>query len=198
MLRDLDESLEQLIVMGLPDLGSPVAVSFAPPDETFPPEGVSLPALDLFLYEVRENRQMAHGSGYRTVADGEAWARRAEPVWIDAAYLVTAWTSGGARAHRDEHHLLGLTLAILLQHPVVPRDLLQGRLRHSPAPVRALAVPSERLQSMGEFWQAMGGKPKACIGLTTTFAVTVDESARPIAPVRERIIDVARKPRGDA
>ena len=57
MIDDLDKSLENLLQQELPpELVSQVTISFAPPDGKFPPPSVKLPAIDLFLYDVRENR----------------------------------------------------------------------------------------------------------------------------------------------
>ena len=46
MLQDLDATLTALLRAELPVQN--VAISFAPPDDQFPPSGVSLPAIDEF------------------------------------------------------------------------------------------------------------------------------------------------------
>ena len=45
-----------------PSLVEQVAISFATPDDEFPPPSVSLPAIDLFLYDVRENVELRRSS----------------------------------------------------------------------------------------------------------------------------------------
>ena len=40
------------------------------------------------------------------------------------------------------------------------------------------AIPSYTSQSLGEFWQALGGKPKAALNYTVTLSVDVTEPER--------------------
>jgi uncharacterized protein DUF4255 len=59
MIDDLDRTLEELLRRELPpDLVTQVTISFVTPDDQFPPSSVSLPAIDLFLYDLRENREL--------------------------------------------------------------------------------------------------------------------------------------------
>ena len=43
-------------------------------------------------------------------------------------------------------------------------------------PLPAVTLQPGRLQSMGEFWQALGGKPKAALNYTVTIAIPVHDS----------------------
>ena len=56
MLQDLDATLAALLQAELSVQN--VAISFAAPDDQFPPSGVSLPAIDFFLYDVREDHDL--------------------------------------------------------------------------------------------------------------------------------------------
>src|SRR5262245_21784899 len=93
MIDDLDRTLETLLRNELRgQLVEQLSISFNTPDSQFPPHGVKLPALDLFLYDVRENRDLRSNewwSGRRN--DGTSFRKRA-PVRIDCSYLVTAWS----------------------------------------------------------------------------------------------------------
>jgi hypothetical protein len=48
---------------------------------------------------------------------------------------------------------------------------LQGSLEGQEPPLPAVSLQPGRLQSLGEFWQALGGKPKAALNYTVTIAV---------------------------
>ena len=73
--------------------------------------------------------------------------------------------------------LLGEVMKALLRHSTLPASVLQGSLQGQEPPLPASALEPGRLQSLGEFWQALGGKPKAALSYTVTIGVS------PTAPV---------------
>ncbi len=178
MIHDLDMTLRQLLMRELPpqlvaeDAATPVTISFATPDDQFPPTAVTLPAIDLFLYDVRENREL-RSNEWEVVRSGDGTAtRRRPPVRVDCSYLVTAWASDSSPTPaEDEHSLLGEVMQVLLKHPIIPEAALQGSLAGQQPPLPAVSLRDGRLQSMGEFWQALGGKPKAALHYTVTIGV---------------------------
>ena len=173
MIHDLDSTLRALLLRDLPPvLAEQVAISFDTPDDQFPPTSVTLPAIDLFLYDVRENLEL-RSNDWSMKRRGDGTARRQRPpVRVDCSYLVTAWPSESAPSPaQDEHRLLGEVMIVLLRYPKLPDDLLQGGLQNQELPLPAAALQPGRLQSLGEFWQALGGKPKSALNYTVTIAV---------------------------
>ena len=75
MIDDLDRTLADLLKSQLASgLADQVAISFAPPDSDFPPSTVSLPAIDLFLYDIRENADLrSEPWRHERTADGVKW-----------------------------------------------------------------------------------------------------------------------------
>lgn len=191
MINDLDETVAALLRRGLPArLAEQVQISFAAPDDQFPPQSVTLPAIDVFLYDVRENVELRDSEPrYERHADGAARRARA-PVRVDFSYLITAWPSQSVRdPSEDEHRLLGEVMRVLLRHGSIPADVLQGSLAdQAPAPPVAALAPG-RLQSLGEFWQALGGKPKAALHYQVTLSVDVDAGVD-VPLVAERITHI--------
>ncbi|SAK63120.1 hypothetical protein AWB78_02115 [Caballeronia calidae] len=175
MIDDLDETLAALLRRELaPGLSEQIQVSFEAPDDQFPPQSVTTPAVDLFLYDVRENLELRSNEVHFERRSDGVTERMAAPVRIDASYLITAWPREGlASPAEDEHRLLGEVMRALLRHRTLPRELLRGRLAGSDLPLPVSALQPGRLQSLGEFWQAMGGKPKAAINYTVTLSVDV-------------------------
>lgn len=175
MINALDETLAALLRRELaPGLSDQVQVSFATPDDQFPPPSVKLPAIDLFLYDVRENLELRSNEAYvERHADGTAtrvWA----PVRVDFSYLITAWPSEGIRdPSEDEHRLLGEVMLVLLRYRTIPEEVLQGVLVGQQPPLPVSSLQPGRLQSLGEFWQALGGKPKAALNYMVTLAIDV-------------------------
>jgi Pvc16 N-terminal domain len=175
MIRDLDETIAALLRRDLPaTLVEQVQISFATPDDQFPPQSVVLPAIDLFLYDIRENLELRSNEVYLDRrSDGTATRTRA-PVRVDFSYLVTAWASESVPdPAEDEHRLLGEVMRILLRYRTIPEDILQGVLRGQQPPLPASSLQPGRLQSLGEFWQALGGKPKAALNYQVTASVDV-------------------------
>ena len=173
MIHDLDSTLRALLLRDLPPvLAEQVAISFDTPDDQFPPTSVTLPAIDLFLYDVRENLEL-RSNDWSMKRRGDGTARRQPPpVRVDCSYLVTAWPSESAPSPaQDEHRLLGEVMLVLLRYPKLPDDLLQGGLQSQELPLPTAALQPGRLQSLGEFWQALGGKPKSALNYTVTIAV---------------------------
>ncbi|MCK7494850.1 MAG: DUF4255 domain-containing protein [Comamonadaceae bacterium] len=191
MIDDLDESLKTLLARELPPaISDQVSVSFAAPDDAFH-SSVKLPAVDLFLYDIRENLELRSNDEFlERRLEGSAVRQRA-PVRVDASYLITAWPGSGEprRAVVDEHHLLGEVMQALLRFRTLPRAVLRGSLGDQALPLPVSTLQPGRLQSLGEFWQALGGKPKAALNYTVTFSVDVDKPV--VVPlVTEKVLRV--------
>lgn len=188
MFQDLDETLATLLKREL--TATNLAVSFATPDNEFPPVEVTLPAIDLFLYDVRENMELHSNNWQHERVNGRILRHKA-PIRIDCSYLITAWSSA-TNPIEDEHRLLGEVMKVLLRYRQLPDDVLQGELVGLLPPVRARVVRQGYLQSLGEFWQAMGGKPKASLHYTLTVSADVFEPEDVGPPASEKVIKFKR------
>ena len=171
MFDDLDASLTQI----LNDAPAPelqqlrnADVSFVTPENAFAP---GLPTVDLFLYEVRENRDY-RDSRPVVERDGPHFTTRPAPLRADCSYIVTTWTSDlpGAARVAAEHRLLGQAVAWLSRFTTIPDRYLQGQLgapdRLYPPPT--LVAQHDPNQNAGDFWVAMGIAPRPAFGLTVT------------------------------
>ena len=148
--------------------------------------------MDLFLYDVRENRELRTNEWVvDRLPDGTTTKRR-PPVRVECSYLVTAWPESSDTASEDEHRLLGEVMMVLLRHPTIPPQLLQGSLKGQEPPLPAITLQPGRLQSLGEFWQALGGKPKAAINYTVTVSVDAYKPVE-VKLTKEREIRYKRK-----
>jgi hypothetical protein len=193
MFDDLDATLAALLHRELPVEG--VAISFAAPDDTFPPTGVELPAIALFLYDVQENRELRAERFELGRRDDGTVTRTRTPVRVDCSYLITAWPGDSAPDRTaDEHRLLGAVMTVLLRHPQIPAGDLRGELVDQEPPVRSRLLAESQLRSLGEFWQAMGGKPKAALQYGVTIGFDVFEPVDVGPQVREPIVRVHSRP----
>jgi Pvc16 N-terminal domain len=196
MIDDLDRTLEELLKHELPEgILDRVALSFAAPDSEFPPAAVPLPAINLFLYDVRENRELRSTEWIVERRDHEKATRQRPPVRVDCSYLVTAWPSDAApNPSQDEHHILGEVMKVLLRHRVIPEVLLQGSLAHQEPPLPAITIQPSELQSWGDFWQAIGSKPKVALNYKVTIGVPMGEAVETERPVIDKKLDFGPKP----
>lgn len=196
MLKDLDRTLEELLKRELPlDLVSPkspgslspqVAISFVTPDSEFV-NHVTPPAISLFLYDVRENLGLRSKEwSVERQSNGTAFKKR-PPTRVDCSYLITAWPREKSDS-QTEHYLLGEVMKVLLRYPEIPVEVLQGSLKTQEIPLRTVILRPSLLQSLGEFWQAIGGKPKPTLNYTVTIAVSVDEIGEPVTLVVDKQI----------
>jgi hypothetical protein len=182
MIDDLDKTLKELLNRELPaDLVKELTISFATPDDRFPPDSLKLPAIDLFLYDVRENRDLRSNEWLvERQNDGTATKKRF-PVRVEGSYLITAWPSNSSSSFsspdEEEHYILGEVMKALLHHSTIPDEVLQGELQNQQLPLPTSTLQPGHLQNLGEFWQALGGKPKAALNYTVTISV---EAHKPV------------------
>jgi len=190
MIGDLDKTLQELLGRELPsDLVDQVTISFATPDDEFPPTSVTLPALDLFLYDVRENRELRSNEWQVERRSDGTITKQRPSIRVECSYLITAWASKHSNTPaQDEHYLLGEVMKVLLRHPTIPAAVLQGGLQGQEPPLPSVILQPGRLQSLGEFWQALGGKPKAALNYTVTIGVDVHKPMEAGQPVTDKRI----------
>jgi len=171
MFQDLDTAISAL----LDDLAAPANVrnadvSFETPDKNFTPAAATL---NLFLYELKENRELRDPEPIREVVAGVV-VRRQPPLRTDCTYLVTAWVNNLAGAARvaAEHSLLGQTLVWLSRFPNVPAAFfVGGGLANPPFPPPTLVAQAKADNNAGEFWSALGVPPRPAFQLTVTIAL---------------------------
>jgi hypothetical protein len=166
MLADLDESLRALLEGELGRHGFElVQIVFDAPTKDWA-STLSAPTLDLFLYDIRESKDIRPSDWEARDDEGRRYDQR-PPLRVDVAYAVTAWT----RNVEDEHRMLSQALAILFAFPVLPREELTGSLRNGSQrfPLRT-RIAQERSDGGANFWTAVGGQYKASLDYVVTLS----------------------------
>ncbi|MBM0744178.1 DUF4255 domain-containing protein [Phormidium sp. CLA17] len=190
MLHDLDLTLEEFLKAELPNRfgdsvsTTPIAVTFVTPHPEFI---VTPPALNLFLYDIRENQELRSSSWSMTRQNDGTATREPPLVRIDCSYLITMWTSD-LKDFATEHQILGEVMQVLMSYSTLPPTVLQGRLADSDLPLRASVLGQVKLQGLGEFWQAMGGKPKATLNYTVTISMPVNTERQKLPLVTNALV----------
>jgi uncharacterized protein DUF4255/carboxypeptidase family protein len=194
VLEDLDETLRNM----LDDAAAPgtlrtAQVSFVTPDKNFTPTDRTV---DLFLYELKENRELRDPEPI-VERTGATFVRRRPPVRVDCSYLVTAWsTATGPAKVVEEHELLGLTFQWMSRFPTIPPTFFAGDMAGQPFPPPTLVAQMDGAKSTAEFWSALGTPPRPYFNLVATIAVPlgVDVPEGPPVATKDMRLLVKAKP----
>jgi hypothetical protein len=180
-IADLDEGLRSLLRSDLRRHGfDGVEISFDAPSREWSGK-LSGPAVNLFLYDIREARDRATSS-----PEPRLGALAAPPLRLALTYAVTAWT----KAVEDEHRLLSQVLAILFSNARLPDDLLEERASGVRGPLEA-SVGRPR-EDKADFWSAVGGQYKASIDYVVQIAIESGARFERGPEVRTRTIRMRR------
>ncbi|MFC7388218.1 Pvc16 family protein [Sphaerisporangium rhizosphaerae] len=195
MFHDLDATLGALLgrspATEMAELRG-AQVSFEAPDRGFTP---GQPTVDLFLYEVRENRELRHPVPV-VERHGDGYVRRRPAVRADCSYIVTAWGGGGVGDVRvaAEHRLFGQALTWLSRFPRIPAEALRGGLSNPEYPLPTMVAQLDPNQNAGDFWAAMGVPPRPAFQLLVTVELAMGAGLDgPLATT----LDTAFLPGGD-
>src|SRR6478672_2842446 len=166
MLADLDETLRGMLKDELGRHGfEGIEIAFEAPTREWSGQ-LSAPAVNLFLYDMRESED-DRPSGWTRQRVGDEWVEGPPPLVMEISYAITAW----AQAVEDEHRLLSQVLAVLHAFPHLPEDALNGRLRNGS---QAMSIKTKVGQAKGDkadFWTAVGGQYKASLDYVVRLSV---------------------------
>ncbi len=180
MIHDVDQLLERLVRRDALN-GSAVDLVFDAPTKDWVARR-SGPAVDLYLYDIREDLQRRVPAWEDTRgAKGEVTGRYQPPRRFRLAYLVTAWT----QRPEDEHRLLSSLLHCFLRNPMLKPGDLGGSLDDADLPVYIeVGQPASQERSLADIWSALGGELKPSLDLVVVAPIVVGQSAPYGPPVQ--------------
>ena len=108
MLRDLDETIKNLLTKAGGFDPNQVDISFKIPNREWSEKEVQRPTLNCYLFDIHERRALRE-EGWRP--ENRKESRRQPPLFFELTYLITAWT----RNIEDEHMLLWEVLETLVR-----------------------------------------------------------------------------------
>jgi hypothetical protein len=182
MLADLDESLRGLLKGELERHGfEGIEIAFDAPTREWSGQ-LSAPAVNLFLYDLRESEEHRQ-SGWTRRRVGDEFIESPPPMVMEVSYAITAW----AQAVEDEHRLLSQVLSLLYAFPTLPQEMLNGRLRNGSQPLSIKAKVGQAKGDKADFWTAVGGQYKASLDYVVRLSVEAG-SRRQIPQVRTQTI----------
>lgn len=196
LVNVVDDALKTANLAGI--VGSDVAVSALPP-RRIDLSGDSDPnQVNLFLYLARPNQA---GSGFDLPTRDSSGARtRNTPLALDLYYLVTAYGSADYHAHM----ILGHTLQVFHESPILARDTIRAKLKPSAIPSNAeqalaesrladqaelIKVSTENLTSedLSRLWSALGAEYRPSVAYrVTVLLIEAQASTKSGLPVLQR------------
>lgn len=201
MVDHLDNLLRHLFITRVPSITNEDQVRFQPPDQEWRTVVSNLGvrnALNVYLFEMRENRKLRTNERLRKIENGIATDTPA-PRRVDCHYLITAWSPAtitpAVEPTLDEHQLLYEVTSVLMQHEsLVPRnvyapDPLPGGFPDliADAELPMTLLPVEGFPKYAEFWGTMGTihpwKPAVYLVVTLPVALR-KEIAGPLVTTR--------------
>ena len=190
MIRDLDDTiLELLETRAAP--GSELAgadINFDLPDADWRGSLTAL-TVNCYLYDVRENAELRTNEPLlQRSLDGTRAVRRLPPKRIDCAYCITAWSPATSESVLEEHRLLSQVLLVLLRHPTIPADVLQGSLADQVPPYPTVIASSDGVKNQPEFWGALDQQLKPSLNYVVTLAMILDEPPAILPRVVEEVV----------
>jgi hypothetical protein len=177
MIQDVDQLLEEIVRRDALN-GSAVELVFEAPTKDWVARR-SGPAVDLYLYDIREDLQRRVPAWEDTRdGSGKVKDRRLPPRRYRLAYLVTAWT----QRPEDEHRLLSALLSCFIRNAMLKPDELHGPLAEADLPLYIdVAQPPSQDRSLADVWSALGGELKPSLDVVVTAPMLVSRTA-PFGP----------------
>ncbi len=174
MIHILDTLLRDLLLDRVAQLTDESQVRFQPPDEdwrtyvsTLTVGGLPANALNIYLFDLRENRRLRSNARERLIDNGIA-SEQAAPNRVDCHYVISAWSPASltpaTEPTLDEHALLYEALAVLMQHAPLNASRIyppaSPELAAVPELIRAADLPTdiapaEGFGKLSEFWGGM-------------------------------------------
>ncbi len=167
MFQDVDETLRVVLLADVPIKKAEVEIAFDRPTRDWSSR-LSKPALNLFLFDVRERADLKDDVPIITRdASGRAVSQR-PPRRLDLSYLVSAWTT----EPDDEHRILARVLASMYRQEIISPEILQGDLKAATVPVLARVPPPDDVYKPHDLWGALSNDLHA--SLTWIWTVPLD------------------------
>ena len=179
MINDLDETIKQLLIEGVPLDIAEVDVVFDAPTKEWS-GSLARPTLNCYLYHVVENTDLRNLDWEMERAQPTqpeqgrvrvGAIRRKLPSRIDAHYTITAW----ANLIEDEHRLLWRSLAALMRFRQIPQEKLQGVLAEQEWPIPIKVAQQEGpFKNPSDLWSSLETHVKPGVQLTVTLPLDPD------------------------
>lgn len=139
-------------------------------------------AISVFLYDIHEDLQLrtAEPRGFN------AGAGRLSPGWANmkCSYLITYWESTGPATDTGNPDSQPDNQAIKVMSQVLAALINNRQLADIPGAYTQVMPPKENLNSLGNFWQALGNRPRLSLNYCVTVPISLRDKGEEVPPVK--------------
>ena len=137
---------------------------------------VASPTVSVFLYQLTEDLELREGEP-RQYLKGEGKYKVAN-VYLRCSFLITYWDpSDGVESAQGPDSQQMKVISWITGALINNRELPGGGSLFS------RLMPSEHLNSLGNFWQALGNRPRLCLTYDATIRVPLNDILPAVDPV---------------
>ncbi|OCQ52487.1 hypothetical protein Ppb6_02223 [Photorhabdus australis subsp. thailandensis] len=148
--------------------------------------------VSIFLYDIHEDLQLrsAESRGF------DVSARRLLPGWVNIKcnYLITYWEASKPAADASSPDSQPDNQAIQVMSQVLNALINNRQLAGIPGAYTQVVPPKESLNSLGNFWQSLGNRPRLSLNYSVTVPVSLSDgqdSATPVTTVSSTVEQTA-------
>lgn len=138
-------------------------------------------AISVFLYDIHEDLQLrtAESRGFN------AGKKRLSPGWanVKCNYLITYWESTGPATDAGNPDSQPDNQAIKVMSQVLAALINNRQLADIPGAYTQVMPPKENLNSLGNFWQSLGNRPRLSLNYCITVPISLSEKGEDVTPV---------------
>ncbi|ECE6306359.1 DUF4255 domain-containing protein [Salmonella enterica subsp. salamae] len=139
-------------------------------------------AISVFLYDIHEDLQLrtAESRGFN------AGSGRLSPGWanVKCSYLITYWESTGPATDAGNPDSQPDNQAIKVMSQVLAALINNRQLADIPGAYTQVIPPTENLNSLGNFWQALGNRPRLSLNYCVTVPISLRDKGEDVTPVK--------------
>nr|WP_241391079.1 DUF4255 domain-containing protein [Serratia proteamaculans]ULG16491.1 hypothetical protein 1137p_00093 [Serratia proteamaculans] len=139
-------------------------------------------AISVFLYDIHEDLQLrtAESRGFN------ASAGRLSPGWVNVKcnYLITYWESTGPAMDAGNPDSQPDNQAIQVMSQVLAALINNRQLADIPGAYTQVMPPKENLNSLGNFWQSLGNRPRLSLNYCVTVPISLSDKGEEVSPVK--------------
>ncbi|MDQ7981310.1 DUF4255 domain-containing protein [Paraburkholderia sp. SARCC-3016] len=177
-----------------PDTG--VSIIFDLPAADSPP---TEPTLSVFLYEIHEDLQMRTAQMRVPTYHADTRTSTIAPGWVNVCcnYIITYWdiaqtatSSPGSPGGAPDN------ASIKVMNQVVNALINNRQLADMPGAYTRMIPPKDELNTLGNFWQALGNKPRLSLSLSVTVPVFLTDDSDTAPAVQSTEVDMSQQQTG--